>query len=450
VSADLARSRVVPSIRLAAAIVGLAALIGIGAADLRSSAQSQGVVEPPRRGVPDTTDRILVFNDQIGMSGLSDAVVRFIADHYVGTQKLTRQESRRIRAFNPDFLVLHYRLGQALGHSMADDQCRPDGRTFVEIVRGDAWTREWPGDSDVRDEWFFRQDGRRVFNCSSGHFLADLDSTDWRSWWTDRLLADLALNENDGVFADSFSVPNYFGPRWNPALPALDTAFEAEWAGRMRRFTDFVRSRFAGRWLWIPNVGALINSRDPSNHTNADGVMIEAFAIPGDGSRYPPDDWVLQITRALSLVAADRIVIAQGYPKADDVDERVFLLASYLLIKGSRTFVNMDTGAEPEWFPEYGVSLGRPEAGGARAATDLYDPVSGVYRRRFASGTVLVNPGPEQRTVLLDQPEWLVRPVGGGIVPASGQPPGRLETLLVRQVTLEPGRAAILTTNPAR
>src|SRR5690348_13490255 len=62
---------------------------------------------------PSTASGIHVFNDQLA-SGMSDAQVRFAARHYDGTQKMVRSEADRLRATNPRFLILHYRLGEGL------------------------------------------------------------------------------------------------------------------------------------------------------------------------------------------------------------------------------------------------------------------------------------------------------------------------------------------------
>jgi hypothetical protein len=39
----------------------------------------------------------------------------------------------------------------------------------------------------------------------------ELDDTGWRAWWSGQLIRQLQDNEDDGVFADSYSIPNYFG-----------------------------------------------------------------------------------------------------------------------------------------------------------------------------------------------------------------------------------------------
>src|SRR5204863_1410931 len=55
---------------------------------------------------------------------------------------------------------------------------------------------------------------------------------------------------------------------------------------------------------------------------------------------------------------------------------RGFVLGSYLLVKGTHTFLNMNIGAEAQWFPEYAVELGRA----------LTPPPSGIEALRVAGG----------------------------------------------------------------
>jgi len=138
----------------------------------------------------------------------------------------------------------------------------------------------------------------------------ELNDPGWRAWWSGQVIEQLSANEDDGIFADSFSVPNVFNP-YNPNLPAIDAAFEQAWARREHDFTDYIRGRLAGGWLWIPNVGSWITTRDPSDYSNVDGVMIEGFGDGGNSQYLALGDWQLQMNRVLSLVNADKILIAQ-------------------------------------------------------------------------------------------------------------------------------------------
>jgi len=102
---------------------------------------------------PDTTDGIFVLNDQLATWNMTEAQVQFAATHYVGTQKVTRDQARHLRQYNPNFLALHYRLGQALGHS-TPNACQPT-TDYLQIIDGDQWVTEWPGDATVQESWFY-------------------------------------------------------------------------------------------------------------------------------------------------------------------------------------------------------------------------------------------------------------------------------------------------------
>jgi PKD repeat protein/poly(3-hydroxybutyrate) depolymerase len=393
---------------------------------------------------PDTSASIRVFNDQLATWNMSDAQFLFAASHYAGCQKVTRDAARRLRETSPDFLVLHYRLGQALGFRSAADACAPTG-DFLQIIDGDDWVQEWPGDSAVQEAWFFHYSSQRVYSCIDGHYLMNLDDAGWRSWWSAQVIAQLQDNENDGLFADSFGVPNYFGAcTFNPCLPDIDAAFENAWAASEFDFTNYIQGRFAGQWKWLPNIGALINSRDPSDHSSIDGGMVENFAEWGGGSYFDEGDWVLQMNRLLPLAAAGKIMILQSYPDAASVQERLFCLGSYLLAKGARTYINLETNEEPEWYPEYGVGLDAATDPLPADISTFLDPTTNCYRRNFASGFVLVNPSDTPRTANLGGTFNLVVPSGGGIVPENGAPPGSLAFTPVTSTTVPAHGAAIL------
>jgi hypothetical protein len=178
-------------------------------------------------------------------------------------------------------------------------------------------------------------------------------------------------------------------------------------------------------------------------------VMIEGFAEGGPASFYALGDWRLQMDRALGLVRRGKVLIAQSYLSPGDRRARGFVLGSYLLIKGSHTFVNMDIGSEPQWFPEYGIDLG-PALAPPPASVDALRMTGGLYVRRYGRGLVAVNPDNRSHVLTVSGPARRVQPIGGGALGPGGAPRGwRLRLVPVgRQVVLPAHSGLVLISSP--
>ncbi len=422
---------------------------GLYLSRLHAAVARLAAASSPERQFPDTTASIHVFNDQLAGWDMTEAQFQFAATHYAGAQKMIRSDTRHLRSYNPNFIVLHYRLGEGLGYRTTDDDCNPTG-SYIYIIEGDNWVQEWPGEAGVQDAWFFPYAGAdRVLQCTYGWYLMELDDPDWRSYWMGEVRRQLAANENDGLFADSFSVPNYLGAdTFDPNLPAYDPAFESEWARRIKDFIDYVQAQFAGQYYLIPNVGYWVTTRDPADYSNVDGVMIEGFSEWGPGSPFDLSDWQLQMNRILELTNQGKVLILQSYVDETDVEDRMFNLANYLLVKGVHSFINLDLGLEPEWFPEYEIPIGSPVDLLPTDIDDYLDP-SGLYRRDYTNGLALVNPGPTARTIDLGGTYYLATPSGGGWLPDDADTSAWTVSFApVTSVTLNPNRGAILLVTP--
>jgi hypothetical protein len=111
---------------------------------------------------------------------------------------------------------------------------------------------------------------------------------------------------------------------------------------------------------------------------------------------------------------------------------RGFVLGSYLLTKGSHTFLNMWIGQEPQWFPEYGVDLG-PALEPLPRNIDALRVGGGLYVRAYAHGGVAVNPTDQSHRLSWPRPVEQVVPVGGGALDSAA--PTRGWGLRFKQVT---------------
>jgi len=88
---------------------------------------------------PDTTNGVYVFNDQLA-SAMGAPLAEFSATHYAGCQKMLRSDADSLRSYNPDFLILHYRLGLGLGYREPDAHGNPTG-PYLMIIEGNDCTR---------------------------------------------------------------------------------------------------------------------------------------------------------------------------------------------------------------------------------------------------------------------------------------------------------------------
>jgi len=338
-----------------------------------------------------------VFDDQLPDS-MTPLQLRFVATHVDGTQKVGATTADRLRRVGRRFLVLHYRL--AIG----------DGPVAFRIGR--RWATDF-GFVRRHESWFWHMAGRRVYQRASRWYLMNPDSG-WRAYWAGRVLREARLLHDDGVFADSLSVPQYLGA--GSFVPPLRYFVgERAWMRRIDRFMRYERRRLHGRLWLIPNAGSMITTRDRTDYALADGVMVEGFAQPGEGAWYAADDWRLQLNRVLRLARLGRVLLEQSYLDAGDLGRRRFVLASYLLTKGRHSFVNMDVGPDPQWFPEYELRLGPPATSLPRSVDELATG-SGVYARTYRNGVTLANPDSAPHRWTFTGTRWLAEPYGGGAV----------------------------------
>jgi hypothetical protein len=389
-----------------------------------------------QRHFPDTSDGIHVFSDQI-QSGMTLTQHVFAALELAGCQKIFRSDAENIRLFNRDFIVLHYQLGCGNGQAY--------------FIDGDEWVSDW-NYVNVHESWFMHEGGQRLRQTAWDWYLMNISQGGYRDYWADSCIERMRNGDCDGVFADSFTVDAYFD-QLVPAHPWFTdtTLCIANWIPRLEVYADYIQARLAAtpeRFSFIPNLGALVTSWDTTTYAElGDGGMVEGFAAWGDSSYFDLADWRLQMDRILDLVRRDKIVICQSYASDENFGQRMFLIGCYLLIKGTRTYVNMiPDGAEELWYhAEYEISIGTPIGSLPGGIDGLFDASSGCYRRDYSNGIVLVNPGPATvGPVPLGAAYQLVSASGGGPVNEAGSYGGALSYLTVESVELPPHSAAIL------
>jgi hypothetical protein len=384
----------------------------------------------------DTSARIAILADQLPT--LSAAELDFAASHYVGTQKQVVGATHALRTRNPSFVVLHYHLAMW--------QSAP---ATLFIVDGQNWSNDYP-EVTQHESWFWHNAASaRVPSSSDQKLLMNVADSGFRAYWAESIAAQIAAGEYDGVFLDSASPALLQGEAaaGDPRLGGTavkDTAFaelgNATWIAAWESFIGSLESALSAQGqALIPNTGAFITTWDNTNYGLSAGIFSEGFASPD----FATADWKQSTNELLSLGRAGKIVILQNYLSSpDDVGRRMYYLGNYLLVRGSRTYLDYFATSPFEWYPEWDLDLGAAKAPPAASIDALAS--GGIYRRDFERGAVFVNPTDTPVTVDLGQTLRRVLPSGGGPVSSAGQASGTLSRSDVTSLTVGPRSAEIL------
>jgi hypothetical protein len=400
---------------------------------------------------PATTDgRVYALSDQISVGGLSDNLARFAATHFVGSQKQTAAEIARLRAVDPDYVLLHYRLATSSGPA-------------AYIQSNGTWGSDW-STVTANEAWFMhnQSSGARLHNNDWNWDLHDINNPAWRQYWINSTIATMRATGAQGVFADSFTAgisgllgemkgdPRFDGtgardgwgsdPNWLRQLESLISAIEVGVRASPEQF------------LYIPNVGNQSTSWSDLDLANLDGLFLEGFAADMD-----PREYEDAMNRTLPLTQSKVTIVQTNLIDGLAGRHRGFLVGTYFLLQGDRTYLNMLEDRDVNgmaWYPEYEINLGAPLAPVADTMQN-YDLVDGVddavYRRDFANGRVIVNGSNAVRDVVLNGSFIRLVGSGGGAldeadVNSSGQYVGGQlsRSSVTGTLRLQPGESAVL------
>ena len=393
-----------------------------------------------QRPFPDSADRILIFTDQLPTQ-LSTEQLKFVASHYVGTQKMPPSWTVKVRAINPNFIVLHYQL--ALGNGPAD------------FLAGEKWVNDFDRVQQHPDWFFHGENGAPLLQPAWNWYVMDIrfdhgrPVTGYPQDWVETAVSRMRENQCDGVFADSYTqdiLMNQTQPKSEPFASAA--ACTRDWLPNLNAFGDYCATALhqqPEKFYYLPNLGGLVTTWDrTTNFAVGDGGMNEGFAAPGPGQYYSEADWKQAMTTLLQLASQGKIALCQTSIAADNMDDRSFVVGSFLLVKGHRSYLNMMAKSSLEWYPEYDIPLGKFSDEPAADVAHYYFAPWKCYRRLFEHGMVLVNPTGGKVALTLDQPYRLAVPHGGGPVSDSAKTTGTLTYESITQVELSAHDACVL------
>jgi Hypothetical glycosyl hydrolase family 15 len=293
----------------------------------------------------------------------------------------------QVKAVNPSVIVLVYKdLSSTRSYACSggvDDAELPTGVGYCDA---NAHHPEW----FVRD----RRGNRMQWNGYPGHWMMDVSNPAYQQAWLGAVRNDVVAHGWDGVWIDNaLTQRSAYG--MDPSTFPSDASMQQGTRSMLAVVGPALR---AASLFTVANIDARPYPRLWDDWTSLlSGGFDEHFVDWSDtaNSTYEWDwganGWAGQVAEIASAAAAGRTAVVRSVMVNGDVEGFRYALASYLLANDGRQIFGdlFDVGS---WYPEYDYDLGEPSGPYHAIGT-------GLYRRDFAAGTVVVNASRSTQTV---------------------------------------------------
>jgi Secretion system C-terminal sorting domain len=419
-----------------------------------------GMKLPGNRFVPSSKKYNLVWADEL--VGQPSAKIRFIAQNYVASQKMSSSQVAEYRTFNSNFICVIYHLSNGINPQNDNDCPLPHGTADITSCTPSGWVSEWSGyfepwlasagitNGSARFEVMFQHytsadPNNRVWH-SDPQWTMCLENADWRMYVADATIQWMVGLENEGCFFDvcvETMVPGLYNPAEGDPAPhsfnwCLSPYGPAGYTvASLSDFAVWMNGQYLGYWqsmykryhtssadyLILPNVDQMTTGwYDPlwmdgsAAGETIDGAMMENFGNATGADMY------LSLSRAVKhLTGRGKILIAQFYDSTQA--ERYRRTGMYMLIKNQNSFINILAPGAPGWFPEYEINLG-DQSQAPTTIDALRVAGSGsasLFKRDYQNGIVLCNTSGSAINYALVGTNWtIVATSGGGSVDNNG------------------------------
>ncbi len=281
-------------------------------------------------------------------------------------------------------------------------------------------------------------------------YAMDVSSPAWRATAVSRARAAIAkgfdgmhLDEVRGDLADPLLPP--LMPVVGPPYTSVPSWYsKSSYQQGMSQLLKEVHSAIGRKSLIYNGINPLAQSTGLEYEPYVSGAVQEGWVYNDHfGQGYASGElWSRLLTDVLAA-PSNKLLAVISYGKVDDVQARIYALASYLLISRSNTtFYYSPECDELTYLPEWELKLGKPK-GQVGSLSELQLLGGQVYARTFSRGLVLVNPGDSSAPAIQLNKRYSLALPAGGDVPALGGD-GTLSLIPVSSVTLPPHSAAIL------
>jgi Hypothetical glycosyl hydrolase family 15 len=281
-----------------------------------------------------------------------------------------------LKAANPAMKVLMYKNLSAMSEPSEN---------------GNAGTGVTTQDAAGHPEWFLQNTSNQNFAFWGYGYLwaADIGNRSYQDRWAANVLAKLNQDSWDGVFVDDTNptMRYHYDVDQVKKYPS-DAAYSAATGSALSVIGPLLKGK--GK-LVIPNFGDWRNYRTTVSSwlPYVSGGMEEQFTKWGNDPAtgyFTGIDWDRQLAVLKDTQAAGKLSLMVTHSTSQDANAARYGWATTLLAgTGTASFSLAENYSGETWFPEYDYNLGKAVG----AETKLS---SGVHKRVFERGVVLVNP----------------------------------------------------------
>ncbi|HYH88405.1 MAG TPA: putative glycoside hydrolase [Solirubrobacteraceae bacterium] len=282
---------------------------------------------------------------------------------------------RSLKTANPGLKVLMYKNLSAVSTTQG-------GYTGTGVSKEETTTH---------DDWLLKNTSGQpfAFNGASYLYAADIGLRTYQDRWASNVLAKLKLNDWDGVFVDDTNptMKYHYSVTSVKKYPS-DAAYAAATGSALSVIGPKLQ---AAGMLVVPNFGEWRVHRTVVSSwlQYVSGGMEEMFTkygeTPGTGY-FMGGDWDAQLALAKETQALGKLFLGISHSERTDQAAARYGWATMLLAaNGNASFALHRDYTNETWFAEYDYDLGSPSGAETKLA-------SGIHRRAYTRGLVLVNP----------------------------------------------------------
>ena len=304
-----------------------------------------------------------------------------------------------LRKANPDIKILMYKdVSATVKRARNDDACTVDNDILPTGI-GYHWANK------NRPRWFLRDNSGAKIEWSDweGLYAMNIKRRGYQKRWARNVIREMRAHDWDGVMMDD--VLTYLShdtvgnkvPRQIPNDGAMYRATE--------KFLKVVGRKIKRRgFMAVPNITVEWNTwhsvmEDWTRYVS--GWENEYFVKWGLGKRdrFEGADWEWKMKMAEWCADRNVPLLAITYSTEDDVAAQLYHRATWLLTWNGRTGSSIFVPEEDwtdHWIKTPTVEIGMPKGSRFKVGN------SGVHRRNYEDGTVLVNPTNQTKTVSLE------------------------------------------------